>query len=368
MYSICICLCCFNWTYESRCFDFVKFQSFSRGFPRPGQKQQRNGWRSPNSLIGVDSQGWCDFDWSWNNLFEFKLMNFHTELWVFEGDRADGLRTCLCVWGIMWFPAPRTLRSERRSGLSWLHGDILLWLHRSQCHGWHFGIYMHFVPLEVQYIAFCAPEVPGSRTSKNMMNKDYELFGCFAPFRSPILVSMAAIAEVERLCAEAPCMVVSADGSVFWKCVHPNAESLNDGICFPHFMIQVVESTICTAFWQRQCCKWFKRPSDIVQGLPAYTWWRTRWESCDMIIYQNKSQMQAFWVILSTEMWDKWIKHSHLKYLRLRCIVLIIFWRHSIWGLWPWLWAHLLWDGDLPFKRLADWRYGRSCYIQHDPN
>lgn len=140
-----------------------------------------------------------------------------------------------------------------------------------------------------------------------MMNKDYELFGCFAPFRSPILVSMAAIAEVERLCAEAPCMVVSADGSVFWKCVHPNAESLNDG-SFPHFMIQVVESTICTAFWQRQCCKWFKRPSDIVQRLPAYTWWRTRWESCDMIIYQNKSQMQAFWVILSTEMWDKWIK------------------------------------------------------------
>ena len=107
---------------------------------------------------------------------------------------------------------------------------------------------MQFVPLEVQYIAFCAPEVPGSRTSKNMMNKDYELFGCFAPFRSPILVSMAAIAEVERLCAEAPCMVVSADGSVCWKCVHPNAESLNDGICFPHFMIQVVKAQYAQHF------------------------------------------------------------------------------------------------------------------------
>lgn len=47
------------------------------------------------------------------------------------------------VWGIMWFPAPRTLKSERRSGLSRLHGDISLWLHRSQCHCWHFGIYMH---------------------------------------------------------------------------------------------------------------------------------------------------------------------------------------------------------------------------------
>ena len=166
IFAYIICIYCFNWKYESRCFDFVKFQSFSRGFPRPGQKQQRNGWRSPNSLIGVDSQGWCDVDWSWNNLSQLKLINFHTELWVFEGDRVDGLRTCLCVWGIMWFPAPRTLRSERRSGLSWLHGYILLWLHRSQCHCSHFGIYMHFVPLEVQYIAFCAPEVPGSRTSK----------------------------------------------------------------------------------------------------------------------------------------------------------------------------------------------------------
>ena len=121
------------------------------------------------------------------------------------------------------------------------------------------------------------------------MNKDYELFGCFAPFRSPIHVSMAAIAEVERLCAEAPCMVVSADSSVFLEVWPPkqNGESLSDGICLPHFMIQVVENTICTALWQRQCCKWSKRPSmTLCKDYLCrywYTWWRACWERCDMI-------------------------------------------------------------------------------------
>ena len=47
--------------------------------------------------------------------------------------------------------------------IAWIHFVVTSSEPVSLLAFWH--LYA-FVPLEVQYIAFCAPEVPGSRTSK----------------------------------------------------------------------------------------------------------------------------------------------------------------------------------------------------------